>query len=130
MEQTYEFLTEAGTYFLATVDENNAPRVRPFGTVNLFDDRIYIQTGLKKGVAKQLLANPKAELCAFADGRWLRVSGNLIHDERIEAQEALLSEYPSLSERYKAGDGNNAVFYFEDPKSVLYSFTDEPKTLL
>ena len=127
MEKAYEFLKSAGTYYLATV-EGDQPRVRPFGTVNVFEGKLYIQTGLKKDVAKQLLANPKAEICAFKGGKWIRIAGKLILDERIEAQKSMLDAYPNLRGMYAEGDGNTAVFYFKDATATISSFTEAPET--
>ena len=73
MEEVVKFLKEAETYYLATVD-GDQPRVRPFGTAHIFEGKLYIQTGKKKDVSKQLHANPKAELCAFKDGEWIRIT--------------------------------------------------------
>jgi uncharacterized pyridoxamine 5'-phosphate oxidase family protein len=128
MDEVYEFLKKANTYYLATVD-GDQPRVRPFGTVDIFEGRLYIQTGLSKPVAQQLQANPKAEICAFDGGQWLRIAARLVHDDRIEPQEHLLADYPALQEMYKAGDGNNAVFYLEDAEAIFASFVSEPRTV-
>ncbi len=127
MEKAYEFLKSAGTYYLATVD-GDQPRVRPFGTANVFEGKLYIQTGLKKDVAKQLLANPKAEICAFTKGKWIRIAGKLILDERVEAQKSMLDAYPNLRGMYAENDGNTAVFYFQDATATIASFTDPPET--
>ena len=124
--KTCKFLKEAGTYYLATI-EDNKPRVRPFGTAHIFEDKLYIQTGLKKDVAKQMLENPNVEISAFKDGVWIRVSGEAVLDERIEAQESLLNEYPELNSMYKAGDGNTAVFYLKNAKATFYSFSEAPE---
>jgi uncharacterized pyridoxamine 5'-phosphate oxidase family protein len=128
MDEVYDFLKKAGTYYLATV-EGDQPRVRPFGTVAIFEGKLYIQTGLSKPVASQLQANPKAEICAFMDGQWVRVWGNLVYDESLAAQEHMLADYPQLADRYTAGDGNNAVFYFENAQADFASFTSEPKSV-
>lgn len=128
MKRVVDFLKEAGTYYLATV-EGDQPRVRPFGTAHIFEDRLYIQTGKVKDVSKQIHANPKVEVCAFKDGKWLRVSGELVEDDRIEARQAMLDAYPSLQNMYKADDGNTEVFYFKDATAIFSSFTDEPETV-
>ena len=128
MQRVADFLKKAGTYYLATVD-GNQPRVRPFGTVNIFENKLYIQTGKVKDVSKQIHANPKVELCAFKDGRWLRLSGKLVEDERIEAKQSMLDAYPSLQGMYKADDGNTEVFYFEDATAIFSSFTIEPEVV-
>ena len=128
MEEVYEFLKSVGTYYLATV-EGDQPRVRPFGTVDLFEGRLYIQTGKVKPVSHQLHANPKAELCAFADGRWVRVSGELIPDERVEAKKHMLDSYPMLRGMYDENDGNTEVLYFRNAEAVFSAFGQPSRTV-
>jgi uncharacterized pyridoxamine 5'-phosphate oxidase family protein len=128
MKEVYDFLKAAGTYYLATV-EGDQPRVRPFGTVEIFEDKLYIQTGKAKDVSKQLAANPKAEICAFKDGVWLRVSGELVNDDRVEAKAHMLDNYPDLKGMYSAEDDNTQVLYFKDATAVFSSFTEPPRTV-
>ena len=128
MEKVVKFLKEAGTYYLATV-EGDQPRVRPFGTAHIFEGKLYIQTGKVKDVSKQLHANPKAEICAFKDGTWLRVSGELVEDDRREARASMLEAYPELRNMYSEDDGNTEVFYFKNAKTVFSSFTAAPETI-
>lgn len=128
MKRVYDFLKAADTYYLATV-EGDQPRVRPFGTVNIFDGKLYIQTGRVKPVSKQLAANPKAEVCAYKDGIWLRVSGKLVEDDRVEARKAMLDAYPSLRGMYDENDGNTQVLYFKDASATFSSFTAAPETV-
>ena len=127
MEKVVEFLKEAGAYYLATV-EGDQPRVRPFGTAHVFERKLYIQTGKVKSVSKQIHANPKAEICAFKDGRWLRVTGELVEDDRREARVSMLEAYPSLKAMYSPDDGNTEVFYFENAVATFYSFTSAPES--
>ncbi|MBR7092187.1 MAG: pyridoxamine 5'-phosphate oxidase family protein [Clostridia bacterium] len=128
MEKVYAFLKQAGTYYLATA-QGDQPRVRPFGTVLLFEGRLYIQTGRKKAVSRQLAQNPKAELCAFADGKWLRLSGTLVEDDRREARVAMLDAYPELRAMYDPDDGNTQVLYWKDAAATFSSFTAPPETV-
>ncbi|MCR3922576.1 MAG: pyridoxamine 5'-phosphate oxidase family protein [Firmicutes bacterium] len=128
MEQVYEFLKKCGTYFIATM-EGDQPRVRPFGTVDIFENKLYIQTGKVKNVSKQIKANPKIEMCAMAEGKWIRVEAVAIADNRIEAEQHMLDAYPSLKDRYTAGDGNNEVLYLKDVTATISSFTDAPKVI-
>lgn len=128
MKEVYDFLKSAGTYFLATV-EGDQPRVRPFGTIDIFEDKLYIQTGKVKDVSKQLQANPKAELCAFKDGVWLRVSGELVRDDRIEPKAHMLENFPELKGMYSAEDDNTEVLYFRDATATFSSFTSAPRTI-
>jgi len=129
MDEVYQFIKAAQTYYLATVD-GDQPRVRPFGTVDVFEGKLYIQTGRSKDVAKQIAANPKVELSTFANGVWLRVAGTLVDDTRLEPQEHMLAGYPDLRALYTPGDGNCQVLYFA-PGSVatFYSFTSEPRVV-
>jgi uncharacterized pyridoxamine 5'-phosphate oxidase family protein len=128
MQEVYEFLKQCGTYYLATV-EGDQPRVRPFGTVDIFEDKLYIQTGKVKEVSKQIQKNPKVELCAFGEGKWLRLAGTLVRDDRVEAKAHMLDSYPSLKARYSAEDDNTEVLYFKDATATFSSFTDAPKTI-
>ena len=128
MNEVYEFLKECGVYFLATVD-GDRPRVRPFGTIDVFEDRLYIQMGKVKNVSKQIEKNPKVELCAFRDGRWLRLSGELVRDERVEAKKHMLDQYPNLRSMYDENDGNTEVLYFKNAKATFCSFTEPPRTV-
>ena len=128
MQKVYDFLKDVGTYYLATVD-NGQPRVRPFGTVDIFNGKLYIQTGLKKDVAKQLLSCPKAEICAFKAGKWLRVSGDLILDDNRDARKHMLDAYPTLRAMYNEDDGNTAVFYFKNATATFCSFTSAPEVV-
>ena len=125
MQRVYDFLKKAGTYYLATVD-GDEPKVRPFGTIDIFEDKLYIQTGKVKEVSKQLHKNPKVEICAFLDGRWVRVSGVLVEDDRIEARKHMLDNYPELRSMYNEDDGNTEVWYFSDASAVISSFTEAP----
>ena len=125
MERICNFLKEAGVYYLATMD-GDQPRVRPFGTALVFEGKLYIQTGKVKPVSKQLSVNPKAEICAFKDGVWLRIAGELVEDERVEAKKAMLDEYSNLRAMYDENDGNTQVFYMKNAVATFSSFTEEP----
>ncbi len=128
MKRVEEFLKQAETYYLATV-EGDQPRVRPFGTINIFEGRLYIQTGKSKPVSKQLHANPKAEICAFKGDKWLRVAGELVPDERREAKKAMLDAYPSLRGMYSEDDDNTEVLYFKNATATFSSFTQAPEII-
>ncbi len=129
MKKLYEFLKSAGKYYLATVDVDQA-RVRPFGTVNIFEDKLYIQTGKGKAVNDQIKANSKVELCAMKGDEWIRLSGTLVLDERVEAGEAMLDAYPNLRSMYTTGEnGNSVVYYFKDATAVIASFGHAPETI-
>ena len=128
MERVVKFLKDAEVYYLATV-EGDQPRVRPSGTAHIFEGKLYIQTGKAKDVSKQLLANPKAEICAFKNGEWIRIAGELIEDDRVEARQSLLDAYPSLQKMYAADDGNTQVFYFRNATATISAFTHEPEVI-
>ena len=128
MQEVYEFLKKCGTYYLGTVD-GDQPRVRPFGTIDLFDGRMTIQTGKIKDVSRQMIRNPKIEICAFDGERWLRIAATVVEDSRIEAQEHMLAAYPSLQGMYQAGDGNTQIFALTQVTATFSSFTEAPRTV-
>ena len=128
MQEVYKFLKEAQTYYLATMD-GDQPRVRPFGTIDIFEGKLYIQTGKSKDVSKQIQKNPKVELCAFKDGQWLRVAGELVRDDRREPKVHMLEAFPDLKSMYSPDDDNTEVLYFEDATATFSSFTAAPKTV-
>ena len=128
MERVCNFLKEAGVYYLATV-EGDQPRVRPFGTAHIFDGKLYIQTGKVKPTSRQLAANPKAEISAFHNGTWIRLSGELVEDDRVEAKKSMLDAYPNLRGMYDENDGNTQVLYFRNATATFCSFTAAPETV-
>ncbi len=128
MQEVYEFLKAAGTYYLAT-EEEGQPRVRPFGTVHIFEGKLYIQTGKVKAVSRQLHANPRIEICAMKDGRWIRVEASAALDDRREARVSMLEAYPALQAMYSPDDGNTEVWYLRNATATFYSFTEAPKTV-
>ena len=128
MERVCKFLKDAGTYYLATV-EGDQPRVRPFGTAHIFEGRLYIQTGKAKSVSAQLARNSKAEICAFHNGTWVRIAGELVEDDRVEARKSMLDAYPNLRAMYDENDNNTQVFYFRSAVATFSSFTAAPEVV-
>ena len=128
MERVCKFLKDAGVYYLATV-EGDQPRVRPFGTANIFDGKLYIQTGKVKPCSRQILDNPKVEISAFHEGTWIRLAGTLVEDDRVEAKKSMLDAYPNLRGMYDENDGNTQVFYFQNATATFCSFTSAPETV-
>ena len=128
IERVCQFLDEAQTYYLATV-EGDQPRVRPFGTALIYDGRLYIQTGKVKPVSKQLAVNPKAEICAFKGGKWIRIAGELINDDNRDVMVAMLEKMPSLKAMYSPDDGNMQMLYFKDATATFSSFTEASETI-
>lgn len=128
MQEVYEFLKACGTYYLATV-EGDQPRVRPFGTIDIFEDKLYIQTGKVKDVSKEMQANPKVEICAFDGQKWIRVAGEVLRDDRVEPKKHMLDSYPNLQALYRADDDNTEVLYLKNATATIYSFTEEPKVI-
>lgn len=121
MKRVYDFLKKAEVYYLATV-EGDQPRVRPFGTVNEFEGKLYIQTGKVKPTSKQLAINPKVEICAFTGGEWIRIACELVKDDRFEAKKSILDAYPNLRGMYDENDGNTQVFYMKNATATFSAF--------
>lgn len=128
MQEVYEFLKKSGTYFIATMD-GDQPRVRPFGTADIFEDKLYIQTGKVKKVSKQIQANPKIEICAMSGGKWIRIEAVAVEDDRIEPKQHMLDAYPELKSMYTAADDNTQVFYLSNATATIASFTEPPKII-
>lgn len=128
MKRIYEFLKLAETYYLATV-EGDQPRVRPFGTIHEFEGRLYVQTGKVKPVSRQIAANPKVEICAFREGAWLRITCELVEDDRAEAKKSMLDAYPYLRGMYDENDGNTQVLYMQNATATFCAFGKEPETV-
>jgi uncharacterized pyridoxamine 5'-phosphate oxidase family protein len=128
MQEVYEFLKKAGTYYLATT-EGDQPRVRPFGTAHIFEGKLYIQTGKVKDVSKQIKKNPKVEICAMSEGKWIRIQADAIEDDRVQAKESLLEAYPGLKSRYSATDNNCQVLYLKNATATISSFTGPAKVI-
>ncbi|MCL1804748.1 MAG: pyridoxamine 5'-phosphate oxidase family protein [Clostridiales bacterium] len=128
MQEVCDFLKKCGTYYLATVEGDQA-RVRPFGTAHIFDGKLYIQTGKAKDVSKQMAAKPKIEICACDGPNWLRVAATAVNDDRIEAKQSMLDAYPQLAAMYKADDANTQVLYLKDATATFSSFGGDPKVV-
>ena len=128
MEEVYNFLKKCGTFYIATED-GNQPRVRPFGVVNIFEGKLYIQTGKSKNVSKQMQINPNVEISGFVDGKWIRLEGKVVRDDRREAKASMLDANPVLKKMYSADDDNTEVLYFENAKATFCSFTEAPRVV-
>ncbi len=128
IKEVYDFIKKCGTYYIASIDGDQA-RVRPFGTIKLFEDKLYIQTGKSKECSRQFHAAPKIELCCFDGSQWLRVAATAVADDRLEPAEAMLEDYPELKAMYQPGDGNCEVFYLKDAAATFSSFTAPPQTI-
>ncbi len=128
VQEVYDFLKKCGSYYIATM-EGDQPRVRPFGTIHVFEGRLYIQTGKVKPVSEQIAANPKVEICAASGGEWVRVQATMVDDPRLEAKVSMMEAYPSLEGRYSATDDNMQVLYLTDAVATFASFTDPPRVI-
>ncbi|MCL2201994.1 MAG: pyridoxamine 5'-phosphate oxidase family protein [Oscillospiraceae bacterium] len=129
MQEVYEFLKEAKAYYLATV-EGDQPRVRPFGTYLIFNNKLYIQTSKEKPCSKQMAANPKIEICTMKpDGTWIRIAATAVNDDSVEVKQAVLDDFPMLKDRYSAEDEKTQVLYLSEATATFFSFASEPRTV-
>jgi len=104
--------------------------VRPFGTYILFEDKLYIQTGTDKAVSKQMADNPKVEICAYKDGAWVRITAEAISDDRAEAKQAALDQFPNLKEMgYATDNGTMNVLCLKNATATFESFVGEKKVV-
>ena len=128
MKEVYDFLKKCGVFYLATID-GDKPRVRPFGAINMYEDKLYFQTGKVKNVSKQIEKNPNVEVCGFVDGKWIRIEGRLVRDDRRDAKKSMLDNNPTLRGMYSEDDDNTEVLYFKNAKATISSFTEAPQTI-
>lgn len=128
MDRVYNFLKEAKVYYLATMDGNQA-RVRPFGTINLFADKLYIMTKNGKKVSNQMKANPKVEITAMRGEDWIRITCEAYLETRHEAVVSMVESHPHLAQFYRADDPCTEVFYLAKATAIIYSTTPEPLTI-
>ena len=131
MKEVYDFLKKVGVYWLATVD-GDQPRVRPFGTIDLFEDKLYIQTGKAKPVSQQMTANPKVEISAFdpSTGTWIRIEAIAVNDDSVAAKTHMLEAYPMLKDRYSATDDNTQVLWLKNATATFSSFSNPEARVL
>ncbi len=129
MNEVLEFLLSNPTFYIATMD-GDQPRVRPFGAVMKYEDKLYFTTNNTKSVFEQLVANPKVELSTTSPkGEWIRLSGKAVFDSSTDAKAAMLESVPSLKKMYSLDDNIFEVFYLEDAIVTFNSFTSGPKTI-
>ena len=129
MNSVLNELRKVKVFYVATIDKNK-PKVRPFSSITEFEGNIYICCGRQKEVYKQLKNNPYIEICGMYDGgSWLRVSTKVTEDERVEAQEAMLSDKSGPSQLYNAGDGRFVVFKLEEVKALKFNFYSAPEEI-
>jgi len=133
VEEVYAFVQDAvkktGAFYLATQD-GDQPRVRPFGAIDLIDGKLYIQTGRKKDVFQQMMKNPKVEICACADDKWIRIAAVVVDDDRVEVKKKVLDDIPVLRDiGYSEHDENTKVLYLKNATATFFSFTGAPRTV-
>lgn len=129
MNEVFEYLRNCDTFYLATM-EGDQPRLRPFGAVSSFEGKLYIITNNQKSVYRQMLANPKVEICGMVDGTWIRVAGEVKEDLRREARLAMMeANEDALSSMYTVDDKLMTVFYFTQARAAICSFTSEPRLI-
>ncbi|MBQ9210303.1 MAG: pyridoxamine 5'-phosphate oxidase family protein [Clostridia bacterium] len=126
MEKILQFLNDAKTFYLATVDENGQPRVRPFGAAAIIDGKLCICTNNQKPVYQQMKKNPKIEISGMVGGQWIRLSAEVCEDERRESKAAMLEAHPTLGRMYSLDDGIFAVMALTSGTAEICSFTEAP----
>lgn len=129
MNEVLEFLTNNPTFYIATMD-GDQPRVRPFGAVMKFEDKLYFTTNNTKPVFNQLVKNPKVEISTTSPkGEWIRLNGKAVVDSRTEVKAAMLEAVPMLKNMYSLDDNIFEVFYLKDAVATFNSFTGGSKTI-
>ena len=131
MSKVNDFLTEAGVFFLATVD-GDQPKARPLGAHLEMDGKVIFGVGNFKDVYKQLVANPKVEIVACKkDGHWLRYTGKAVFETDPKYAKVMLEGLPQVKELYDANPGYAMMtFHIEDATAVDIAVMGDGEDLL
>jgi len=127
VKKVYDFLEDAKTFYLATV-EGNQPRVRPYGAMLFYDDKIYIMAFGQTNATRQIAANCKAEICAFK-GKTLRIECKLVEDNRPEVQKALIEKMPVLKPALGENGENGVMYYLKDATANFFKMMELDETI-
>ncbi len=120
-KEMYEFITANPMGYMATV-EGAKPHVRGMGMHRADENGIIYFTDHTKDVAKQLIANPETEVCYFANGTQLRVSGRAEEVKDNALKQEIVDKYPFLKPNIeKEGLDYLAVFRLKPVKATTWS---------
>jgi pyridoxamine 5'-phosphate oxidase len=119
-----QFINDNPTCFLAT-SEGDQPHVRAIMTFRADENGIIFITGTQKDMNKQLLNNPKAELCYYNNekGRQLRLTGRLEKSDDESLKSEIIEKFTFLkpvAEQY--GLGALTVWRLPHGSAVLWSY--------
>ncbi|MCL2141648.1 MAG: pyridoxamine 5'-phosphate oxidase family protein [Methanimicrococcus sp.] len=131
MKEILQALTENPTFYIATISPEG-PRVRPFGFVMEYEQKLYFITSNDKDVFKQMKADSRVEICSTPkDGmNWMRLKGKVVFDSRKEVIKKALETAPVLAQIYQTPDNPSIeMFYITEGEATFYSFMDQPKTV-
>lgn len=129
MDEVLKFLKDNQTFYIATVD-GNIPKVRPFGFVMNYEDKLYFGTNNQKDVYRQLKANPYFEVSTTSNtGEWLRLKGEAVFNTNKQSKQAALDAAPALGKMYRVDDSIFEVFYIENAEATFRNMKGESKTV-
>lgn len=131
MSKVNDFLSDAGVFFLATVD-GDKPKLRPLGAHLEMDDKVIFGVGDFKNVYKQMVKNPNVEIAACKqDGHWLRYTGVAVFEEDNKYAEAMLDSMPHLRNIYIEETGNKMMcFHIENATALEIAVMGEGESLI
>ena len=124
MEAIWEYLKTCGVFYLATAD-GDQPRIRPMHAIVLAENQLYFRAGKEKGITRQLLENPRCELCAFSGQDWLRITAKAVPSENIAATMAMETQFPR-----RMGDGTPQLFCLQEGTAVLSKYAEVQRVIL
>ena len=125
-KEILDFITKNPIAYMATLD-GNKPRVRAMGTYRADENGIIFSMQSPKDVYKQLMNNPETELCYYADGIQIRVSGRMQQVTDMALKEEIVEKRPF----YKPGveeEGWDYVgaFILKDGKATVLDMKGPP----
>lgn len=127
MKEILDFLAASPAFFIATTDENNSPKVRPFSFAMEWREKLTFVTNTTKPVYKQLLANPYVEICSFSpeQGKWMRISGSVNIFRDSGAIRKVFEIMPMLRDIYPGGENDGTIICFSIDKGVAATYSFE-----
>ena len=126
-----DFLTEAGVFYLSTVN-GVQPKCRPLGMHLEIDGKILFGIGDFKDVFRQINRNSRVEIVAYKpDGHWLRYTGRAVFESDDKYAELALETSPQLKEIYNDETGYKLkMFHLEKAKAVIIPVMGEGTVIL
>ena len=127
MEEALQFLSDAGVYYIASVDGEGKPHVRPFGSRAIVNGKFYIFMSFPKAVYTQMMENGYVELATMGKDRsWIRIAAKAVPVENLETREKIIKAYGGGPRQLNAE--SSMAFELTEATATIYK-DQEQKTI-